>query len=56
MISKCKLAIINDFMSSHLKNNLFIIWKRGDRKFPAGTSITLAGLLNSRLFCYQVMY
>ena len=51
MISKCKLAITKDFMSSQLKNNPFIIWRHGDRRFHAGPSITFASLLNSRSLC-----
>ena len=55
MISKCKLAIIKDFSSSHLKNNLFIIWRHGDRRFHARPSITFVSLLNSRLLCYVLI-
>ena len=55
MISKCKLAIIKDFLSSHLKNNLFIIWRHGDRRFHARPSITFVSLLNSRLLCYVLI-
>ena len=55
MIPKCKLAIIKDFLSSHLKNNLFIIWRHGDRRSHARRSITFVSLLNSLSLCYVLI-